>query len=109
MFSVDQRERVRDRLLERARSDSRIVAGAKLGSETAGGADRWSDIDLAFGLVNGLESKEVLDAWTGDLARDFGAAPLFDLPFRMTLYRVSRLPGKPSGRPVVHFRLRREV
>ena len=51
MFSVDDRERVRDRVLEWASSDPRIVAGAVVGSMAQGERDRWSDLDLTFAVV----------------------------------------------------------
>ncbi len=55
MFTLEERNRVRDRILEMAREDPRIVAGALVGS-TASGCDRWSDIDLTFGLSDDASS-----------------------------------------------------
>ena len=92
-FTVEERNRVRDRLLEKARSDRRIVAGAAVGSDAQGSSDRWSDLDLTFGLADGVPVKDVLDDWTRDLASGFGATQLFDVSDRSTLYRVFLLPG----------------
>jgi hypothetical protein len=93
MFSLQFRERVRNQILSFARSDNRIVAGAAIGSDATGDSDRWSDLDLTFGLKEGVAARDVLDAWGAELEKDFGAVTLFDLPSRATLYRVFLLPG----------------
>ena len=93
MFSVEERDRVRDGILEIARADKRIVAGAMIGSLAAGGGDRWSDLDLGFGLAEGVSPAEVLADWTPRLEREHGAVHLFDLPSLSSLYRVFLLPG----------------
>ena len=51
VFTVDERNRIRDRILEIANSDERIVAGAVVGSLATGEGDRWSDLDLTFGVI----------------------------------------------------------
>jgi hypothetical protein len=93
MFSPEFRERVRDHILGLARSDQRIIAGAAIGSDASGASDRWSDLDLTFGLREGVTASDVLDEWGRNLEKDFGAISLFDLPSRATLYRVFLLPG----------------
>lgn len=93
MFSPEFRERVRDYVLTLARSDRRIVAGAAIGSDATGGSDRWSDLDLTFGLQEGSLPMEVLNEWTSNLERNFAAIPLFDLPRATTIYRVFLMPG----------------
>jgi predicted nucleotidyltransferase len=45
MFTVDRRRQVRERLLERASEDSRIVGAAVTGSAARDAEDRWSDIN----------------------------------------------------------------
>jgi len=92
MFTIEERNRVRDRLLEMARSDLRLVAGALVGS-TATGADRWSDLDLTFGLAHDATLADVLTDWTARLQVEFNAVHLFDLPHQSTTYRVFLLPG----------------
>lgn len=94
MFTVDERERdrVRDRVLELAASDSRVVAAAIVGSLALGGGDRWSDLDLTFGVADGVPLEDVLDDWTRVLADEFDAVILFDLVVRGTTYRVFLLP-----------------
>jgi hypothetical protein len=92
VFSSDDREQLRTRLIERARSDPRISAAAAVGSSASGG-DRWSDLDLTFAVAPGVPVKDVLDEWTGSLVSADGAAVLFDLPVWSTIYRVFLLPG----------------
>ena len=48
MFSTQDRDRIRERVLQLAASDARVVAGAVVGSLAHGGGDRWSDLDLTF-------------------------------------------------------------
>jgi hypothetical protein len=93
MFTVDDRNRVRDHVLERARADVRVVAGAVVGSLATSEGDRWSDLDLTFGVADGVALREVLDDWTVDLGCAFDATPLFDLPSGAAIYRVFLLPG----------------
>jgi hypothetical protein len=92
MFSEAERDRVRERMLELATADPRVVAGASVGSLANGGGDRFSDLDLTFGIED-AEPAEVLDDWTRVLADELGAVHLFDLPAGTTLYRVLLLPG----------------
>jgi hypothetical protein len=76
-----------------AHADPRIVAGAALGSLVTERGDRWSDLDLTFALADGANVNEVLADWTRDMAREFDAVQLFDLPLLTTIYRVFLLPG----------------
>jgi hypothetical protein len=93
MFSVNDRERVRDRVLELAASDARVVAGAIVGSLARRAGDRWSDLDLTFAVADDVRVGDVLDAWTRTLAGELDAVHLFDLPHGSTIYRVFLLPG----------------
>jgi hypothetical protein len=93
VFTVEERDRVRERLVEWARDDPRIVAAALVGSLALGGGDRWSDLDLTFGLAEGADVADVLSGWTYRMEREFDAARLFDLPHLSTIYRVFLLPG----------------
>jgi hypothetical protein len=93
MFSVEDRERVRDRVLELASSDARVVAGAVVGSLAHGDGDRWSDLDLTFAVADGVPVVEVLDGWTRRLVDELDAVHLFDLPSGASIYRVFLLPG----------------
>lgn len=93
MFSVEQRERVRDYVLELAREDGRVVAGALVGAEADGMADRWSDLDLTFGVREDANVSEVLADWTRELVSALNAVALFDLVVGRAVYRVFLLPG----------------
>jgi hypothetical protein len=92
MFSVEQRERAREHLIEMGRQDRRIVAAAAIGSSADGG-DRWSDLDLTFGVAEDASVETVLEEWTGRVKTELEAVVLFDLPFRSSIYRVFLLPG----------------
>lgn len=93
MFSIGERDRLRDAILLMADTDPRIVAGAIIGSLALGDGDRWSDLDLTFGVADGTPVTDVLEDWTLELAARFDAVRLFDLPWGPTIYRVFLLPG----------------
>ncbi len=93
VFTVDERNRIRDRILELAKSDARIVAGAVVGSLATGEGDRWSDLDLAFGVAPEDQIIDVLNRLAAPLVTEFGAVPLFDLPHRQSIFRVLLLEG----------------
>jgi hypothetical protein len=92
-FTAEERASVRRRVLERAEEDPRIVAAAVVGAEAAGRVDRWSDLDLTFGVAESTSVEEVLNEWTGELATELEAVHLFDVHVGPTVYRVFLLPG----------------
>ncbi len=93
MFSIDDREKTREYLLNLAQTDTRIVAAAIVGSYALDKQDRWSDIDLTFGVDAQYKITDVLEDWTSDLIQEFKAVKLFDLPHNSTIYRVFILPN----------------
>lgn len=93
MFSVEDRNRVRDFVLDLASSDARIVAAAVVGSLAHREGDRWSDLDLTFSVADGQPLLDVLNDWTSRLTAEFAAIQLFDLPSGASIYRVFLLPG----------------
>jgi len=93
MFTVEERDQVRDHVLQLAESDARVVAAATVGSLALGEGDRWSDLDLTFAVADHVSMLDVLEDWTGDLVQKFDAALLFDLPAGPSIYRVFLLPG----------------
>lgn len=93
VFSVNERTRIQERVLELAAADPRIVAGAVVGSLALGEGDRWSDLDLTFGVADGLSVAQVLEDWTRTFVAEFDAAHLFDLPSGASIYRVFLIPG----------------
>src|SRR5215470_9930579 len=93
VFSVEQRDALRDRVLGLADEDRRVVAGAVVGSLALGGGDRFSDLDLTFGVADDARVADVLDDWTQALVDEDGAVQLVDLEHGATIYRVFLMPG----------------
>jgi hypothetical protein len=93
LYTPEDRDRVREQLIEMARADDRIVAAAEIGALAKGTADRWSDLDLTFGVEPSASIDFVLADWTAAMAREFDASHLFDLPVPPTIYRVFLLPN----------------
>ena len=71
MFSISERDYIRDRVLQLAASDERVVAGAVVGSLAHDAGDRWSDLDLTFAVVDHLPLLDVLEDWTRNLIEEF--------------------------------------
>ena len=92
MFTIEQRDALRDRVLRLAQSDARVVAGAAVGSLASGGGDALSDLDLTFGVADDVPVVQVLDDWTRALVTEDGAVQLTDLHREPTTYRVFLLP-----------------
>lgn len=88
MFTVEQRDSLRARMLALAEQDPRIVAGAAVGSLALDGGDRFSDLDLTFAVADGVSIADVLDDWTRKLDDEFAAVHLVDLERGPTTYRV---------------------
>jgi hypothetical protein len=93
MFTAEQRDHVRQRFLELAQSDPRVIAGALTGSMAFGSGDEWSDIDVAFGIAKGITPEAVLDDWTHVLVREWGVLDHFDVRSGSSVYRVFLLPS----------------
>lgn len=93
VFSVQDRDRVREHVLQLAATDARVVAGAMVGSLALGEGDRWSDLDLTFGVADDVSLLDVLEDWTRNIVAAFNAVQLFDLPSGASIYRVFLLPG----------------
>ena len=93
LFSVEERDRIRDRVLEMAASDKRIVAGAVVGSLALNEGDRFSDLDLTFSVADEFSIYDVLEDWTRQIVAEFDAADLFDVTSGASIYRVFLLPG----------------
>jgi hypothetical protein len=92
VFTVEQRDAVRERALRLAQEDERVVAGAAVGSLAVDEGDRFSDLDLTFGIADQIPVKEVLDDWTSRLIDELGAVRLADLERGPTVYRVFLMP-----------------
>ena len=92
MFTIEQRDALRAWVLRLAEEDGRVVAGAAVGSLAVGSGDRFSDLDLTFGISDSATVAEVLDDWTRRLAEELDAIRLADLEVGTTIYRVFLLP-----------------
>jgi hypothetical protein len=92
VFTVEQRDALRERLLRLAEEDERVVAGAAVGSLAVDGGDRFSDLDLTFGIADHVPLGDVLNDWTRTLIDELDAVHLADLARGPTTYRVFLLP-----------------
>ncbi|MEV1158057.1 hypothetical protein AB0J27_21935 [Micromonospora chokoriensis] len=72
MFTAGKRDSIREQLLGSAERDPAVVGAAITGSHAVDGGDRWSDIDLAFGIDGSLDA--VMHRWTEML---YGTSPPF--------------------------------
>src|SRR5881398_3086043 len=79
-------------MLQLADEDERVVAGAAVGSLAVGSGDRFSDLDLTFGIADGVSVAHVLDDWTRRLTKELDAVRLAELEAGPTIYRVFLLP-----------------
>src|SRR5580692_11418969 len=93
MFTPEDRAHLRAELLEYAAGDRRISGAAITGSVAAGREDRWSDIDLAFGVGDAGELPAVLSDWTAQMYSQHLALDHLDVMFGAWVYRVFFLPS----------------
>ena len=102
MFTVEERDRVRNRLVQMSREDPRLVAGALVGSTAAGGGDQWSDLDLTFGLADNAILDDVLADWTASSQKPvWSRSPIRSF---ISVDDVQSLPAawQPAGGFVIH-------
>ena len=108
MFTVEQRDAVRDRLVGLAEEDERVLAGAAVGSLALDEGDRFSDLDLTFAIADSVPVTDVFNDWKRTLVDDLGAVHLADLERGPTIYGVFLLPAglqcDVSMTPVAQFR-----
>jgi len=108
VFTVEQRDALRQHVIRLGEEDERVVAGALVGSLAGGTGDRFSDIDLTFGVADGIPILDVLDDWTRALTNDLAAVHLVDLERDPAVYRVFLFPDALqldlSMRPSSEFR-----
>ena len=93
MFTPEERARLRSELLEYAASDHRLSGAAITGSAADAREDRWSDIDLAFGVSDAAELQSVLADWTARMYHRHLALHHLDVRSGGWIYRVFLLPG----------------
>ena len=108
MFTVEQRDALRERVLRLAEEDERVVAGAVVGSLAVDAGDGFSDVDLTFAVDGPVPVIDVLDVWTRTLTDELDAVQLGELERGPTTYRVFLLPGALqldlSMTPMARFR-----
>jgi hypothetical protein len=92
VFTVEQRDALVERVLGLGEEDERVAAGAVVGSLAVDARDRFSDVDLTFGVADRAQVADVLDDWTRLLIDELDAVPLVDLQRGPTTYRVFLLP-----------------
>jgi hypothetical protein len=88
MFTPEVRTKLRDDLIASAHADVRIVGAALTGSAAIGREDRWSDIDLAFGIAASADFDAAIADWTDRMYRTHDAIHHLDVFRGATLYRV---------------------
>ena len=92
VFTVEARVQLKSRLLEFASRDPRLSGAAVTGSAAAGREDRWSDIDLAFGVSDPALVGAVLSDFS-DFMYAQGSLHHHDVRAGAWTYRVFFLPG----------------
>lgn len=93
MFSPEERACLRSSLLELAHNDQRITGAAITGSGAASREDRWSDVDLAFGVNTTANLPRVLSDWTAHMYDQHRALHHLDVMSGAWTYRVFLLPS----------------
>jgi len=88
VFTPEQREAVRDRLIERAREDDRVTGAALTGSAALGNEDRWSDVDVFLGIAESADLDAVVADWTSAVYEEVGVVHHWDVRAGIALYRV---------------------
>jgi hypothetical protein len=88
VYTPEQRDGVRDALLERARGDDRVTGAALTGSAALGNEDRWSDVDVFLGVAESADLDEVIADWTTALYEEGHAVHHWDVRAGAALYRV---------------------
>ncbi|MCA1828488.1 MAG: hypothetical protein ABR567_09800 [Myxococcales bacterium] len=88
MFTSEERERLRTEIIAELRADPRVTGAAITGSASVGKEDRWSDIDLAFGVRGAGEIPALLNDCTERMFAAHGAAHHVDVQAGAWIYRV---------------------
>lgn len=88
MFTIEERDNIRNEIIKTAQGDPRISGGAVTGSASAGQEDRWSDIDLAFGVHDESQLQTVLSNFTNFMYGKFHAVHHLDVLSGSWIYRV---------------------
>jgi hypothetical protein len=93
VFSPDERTRIRSELIELAKADKRISGVAITGSLAADREDRWSDVDLAFGVNDVEDIESVISYYSLHMCGAYGALYNLAIKIGAWTYQVFFLPG----------------
>lgn len=93
MFTTEYRTQLRLELLEYAARDERLSGAAITGSAATDREDRWSDIDLAFGVADPSNVADVLSDFTAFMYDRQSALFHHDVSAGPWIYRVFFIPG----------------
>lgn len=88
MFTAEYREALRQEILNFARADPRITGAAITGSASVNNQDRWSDVDLAFGVRAASELDNTLADFTARMYSNHTALHHVDVKSGTWIYRV---------------------
>jgi hypothetical protein len=88
VFTPEDRDRIRSDLLAAARADGRISGAAITGSASLDREDRWSDIDLAFGITDATAIAAAMSDWTALMYERHNAVHHVDEIAGAWIYRV---------------------
>lgn len=88
MFTPSERSSLRSELLEAAARDPRICAAAITGSAAAEREDKWSDIDLAFGIADAGQVATVVSEWSARMYARHHALHHYEINFGAWVYRA---------------------
>jgi hypothetical protein len=107
MYTPAERDSLRESLIAIARADNRITGAAVTGSAAVDRTDRWSDVDLAFGVATTADFDQTIADWTELMYVSNGASHHFDVPSGNWIYRVfllaNTLQVDLAFAPVEHF------
>jgi predicted nucleotidyltransferase len=88
MYASRDRDALRHALITASKADERIVSAALTGSAAIDAEDEWSDIDLAFGIADGVERSGVIADWSDRMYREHGAVHHMDVVAPPAVFRV---------------------
>jgi predicted nucleotidyltransferase len=88
VYTEEDRERLRASLIAAAQADTRITGAAVTGSAARDAQDRWSDLDLAFGIGDPAQLPAALSDWTDLMYREHEAQHHVDVVAGSSIYRV---------------------
>jgi hypothetical protein len=88
VFTPEDRHRLRQGLLDRARRDRSVTGAALTGSAARSAEDRWSDVDLFLGIAPDADLSDVIEDWTRMMYEEENIAHHWDLRSDSAVYRV---------------------